>query len=175
MRRNSMSSFPISYPAITRFPASILASIASLSPSAIPCSTAGKSWRHFAPKDLRLGTTSIFWNRSKSFSKEMISTFNSSARISWNADKSGPLTIQPSAHGSLCLRSASTLILRPVSASSLTSAIVSMISESTSPASGQSAICTDSPTKFLWIASDMNGETGAISRETVTNTVWRVC
>ena len=143
-----MSPDPISYPAMTRFPASILASMASLSPSAIPCKTAGKSCRHLAPNVRRLGVTSTFWNRSRSFSRDIISTFNSSANISWKSDKSGPLTIHPSAHGKRCLRSASTRILRPVSASSLTRVIVCKISVLTSPASGQSARWTEVPSRL---------------------------
>ena len=78
----------------------------------------------------KLGANSICWNRSKSVSIEIFSTFNSSAKIPWNSAKSGPDTIQPSPHGNLCRRDASTRIRRPVSASSLTNAILASSAKS---------------------------------------------
>ena len=153
----------------------MLASRDSLSPDCIPSRTFGKSCLHLAPSVLRLGKTSIFWNLSKSSSNEIVSTFNSSARISWKSDKSGPLTIHPSAQGNLCLLSDSTLIFLPVSANSLTSSMVCISSLSISPISGQSAKWTESPVRFLWIESDINGDTGAISLQIVTSTSCRVC
>ena len=43
----------------------------------------------------KFGASSMRWNRSKSVSTRMASTFNSSAKRSWKALRSGPATIQP--------------------------------------------------------------------------------
>ncbi len=70
---------------------------------------------------------------------------------------SGPPTIHPDLHGSRCLRSASTRIRRPVSASVRTKAISCSKAQSCGgrlestnfEPTGQSAKCTDTPVKSL--------------------------
>ena len=113
----------ISYPPTAAIPASISSSNDS---GSIICNserTFGRSALHLAPRAFLLGTISIFWKVSKSSMTLISSTLSSSERISWKLERSGPPTIHPDLHGSLCLLPASTLTLLPASAIDLTNSI----------------------------------------------------
>ncbi len=81
-RLNSISSEVISYPASLHVPASISSHVELGSADEIASNTEGKSCLHFLPSIFLFGDNSICWNLSKSFTVEIFSTFNSSARIS---------------------------------------------------------------------------------------------
>ena len=165
----------------------------------ISFATALTSARAFGANARKFGASSMRWNRSRSCSTLMVSTFNSSARIPWNSVRAGPATIQPCAQGRRCLRPASTRMRRPTSANSRTKAIEASKSRSCGGSTavaaaaslshssevapsrlpgvprGHAAWCTVSPARFRWMTSTMNGLTGAINLHTVVKTSWRVC
>ena len=178
-----MSSNVISYPAKAAIPASISSNRDSGSARSSCASTAGRSARHLAPRVLRFGASTTFWKESRSFSVVSVSTLSSSARISWNCERSGPPTTHPERQGSRCLRSASTRMRRPASASKRTKDISCSSAWSRGGRSrsasdepkGQSARWTEEPISPRWMTSGMNGATGAIRRHTISSTSCSVC